>query len=72
MKNKTAIQRAIDFFGNDVQLANAMNITPQAVGKWKRSKVPAERCLELEEKTEGNVTRYQLRPDVFGKVPTAA
>ena len=72
MKNKTAIQKVIEFFGTDVQLAEAMNVTPQAVGKWKRLKVPAERCLEIETKTNGSVTRYELRPDVFGLEPKVA
>ena len=46
-------------------------ISPQAVIKWTRSdvKVPAERCMAIEQATNGAVTRYDLRPDVFGPAP---
>lgn len=30
---------------------------------------PAHHCLAIEEATGGKVTRYQLRPDVFGPAP---
>lgn len=46
-------------------MAKALNVTPQAVQQWK--KVPPERVLEVENIT--GVTRYELRPDVFGDPP---
>lgn len=46
-------------------------ITPQAVFKWTQAgvMVPAERCMSIEIATSGRVTRYELRPDVFGTAP---
>ena len=69
MKNKTAIKIAADYFGTDVKFATVMRVTPQAIGKWKRSKAPSKRCIDIEKKTNGTVTRYELRPDIFGNSP---
>lgn len=40
-------------------------ITPQAVWKWDR--VPSARCLDVERAT--GVSRYRLRPDIYGEDP---
>jgi DNA-binding transcriptional regulator YdaS (Cro superfamily) len=48
-------------------MADLLGITRQAVHKWiKANRVPAERCLAIERITYGQITRYMLRPDVFG------
>ena len=44
-------------------------ISTQAIYKWRGKGVPAERVLLLERLSDGAVTRYQLRPDVFGRTP---
>jgi len=44
-------------------------ITPQAVSQWMV--VPPNRCLGIETGSEGKVTRYQMRPDIFGEAPQA-
>ena len=42
-------------------------ISVQAVYKWEKSgRIPAEYCRAIEEASHGVVTRYELRPDVFG------
>ena len=48
-----------------------MSVTPQAVHNWIVRGVPAERCLAIENATGGAITRYELRPDVFGQPPHA-
>ena len=58
---ETAIQRA----GGTKPLAEALGITRQAIEQWRR--VPPERVLEVERFT--GVSRYALRPDVYGKPP---
>lgn len=69
-KTTSAIERAIEEVGGQVAMAERLNISPQAVNKWARKKqAPADRCLEIEKATAGKVTRYQLRPDVFGTRP---
>ena len=53
--------------GKSVDLAKLLGVTESAVSRWKR--VPYQRAVEIEEKTGGKVTRYDLRPDVFGERP---
>jgi DNA-binding transcriptional regulator YdaS (Cro superfamily) len=57
--------RAIEIKGSMTALADAIGTTVQAVAQWKR--VPAGRCLEVERET--GVSRYHLRPDIFGPPP---
>ncbi|WP_269464900.1 transcriptional regulator [Mannheimia sp. USDA-ARS-USMARC-1261] len=45
-------------------MARQLGVKPQAVQQWFKTKVPAERCPEIEKFTEGKVTCEELRPDV--------
>ena len=66
---KTAVQRAIDHFGSQTAMAEAMGVYQSFVSKMVRTgRVPAERCRQIEELTNGSVTRCELRPDVFGDI----
>lgn len=60
-----AIQRA----GGSTKLGKALGITRQAVEAWKGKGrvVPPEHVLEIEKIT--GVTRYDLRPDIYGAPP---
>lgn len=49
------------------KVAEICGISPPALNYWKR--VPSEHCIELERASEGAVTRYDMRPDVFGTAP---
>lgn len=64
----SAIERAINYFGSQQALAAAMGVYQSYVSKLKRGDgmVPAERCRQIEELTNGTVTRADLRPDIFG------
>lgn len=67
----TPIQRAISLLGPS-GLAKAIGVAPQfvtALGKGDRP-VPPGRCVAIEQATAGKVTRYELRPDVFGPAPS--
>jgi len=55
--------------GKNVDLAKLLGITESAVSQW--ASVPPDRAIEIEEKTGGKVTRYQIRPDYFGALPPA-
>ncbi|PWN56337.1 transcriptional regulator [Abyssibacter profundi] len=69
----TELDKAIEHCGSAAALADKLGVVPMTVSQWrKRGRVPAERCRAVEEATEGEVTRYALRPDVFGDAPEAA
>lgn len=77
MDNISPIDKVFDLLGGPsaiakrFQDANGKPLTPWAVSKWRR-RVPPERVLALERLTvdpetgRARVTRYELRPDVFG------
>lgn len=64
------LDRACKILGSQEALAAALGIRgPSIVGWRNRSRVPAERCVEIEVATKGQVTRQELRPDIFGTAP---
>lgn len=64
------VEKAASILGGVDQIADAFSVSPQAVYKWINKKIPANRCLEMEKLTNGEITRHQLRPDIFGEKPT--
>jgi len=60
MDTKTIIQKA----GGPSAVAKLFGITSQAVSQWEV--IPADRCIPIEHFINGAVSRYQMRPDVFG------
>lgn len=68
------IERAVAEIGSQSALAKAIGVAPAMVWQWcdGRRPVPAHRCVPIEEATQGKVTRYELRPDVFGEAPVKA
>jgi DNA-binding transcriptional regulator YdaS (Cro superfamily) len=63
------VERAAEKAGGVVSLARELGIKHTALYSWSR--VPAERVLEVERIT--GISRYEIRPDVFGeKAPEAA
>lgn len=65
---RTALETAAFLVGGQNKLAEALNVTPQAVNKWvKADRPPAERVIEIERVTNGEITRHELRPDLYPK-----
>ena len=66
-----AIRKAVDVVGGQTALAKAMQVSQGLVWQWcaGRLRVPAERCGQIEQATDGKVTRCELRPDVFAAAP---
>jgi DNA-binding transcriptional regulator YdaS (Cro superfamily) len=60
------VEQAASILGGVDELAKACGVSPQAAYKWIKKRAPADRCLEIESLTGHQVTRYDLRPDVFG------
>ena len=62
------LDRAIEVAGGPAALAkfiseNFESITTQAVCDWTRC--PPKRVLQIEKATAGQVTRHELRPDIY-------
>lgn len=64
MTDTTAIEKAIKVLGNQQMLADTLGVSTQAITKWRR-RIPAERVLDIEKATGGEVTRHELRPDIY-------
>lgn len=63
---ENAIKKAAQAAGGQSALARTIGVTPQAVHYWCASgKVPAVRVLSVERATDGEVTRHELRPDLY-------
>lgn len=46
------------------QVAKELGVSEPAVSHWSRSRVPAERVIDVERVT--GISRHDLRPDIFG------
>jgi DNA-binding transcriptional regulator YdaS (Cro superfamily) len=57
------IERAVEVAGGQQALAEKLGVKYQAVQKWIRGVVPAERVLAIEEAT--GISRHELRPDIY-------
>jgi len=65
---------AANVFGSQRAMAEILEIHPSMISQIARGrrKVPAPMCRRIELLTSGLVTRYQLRPDIFGEPSEAA
>jgi len=61
-----ALYQAIRCAGSQTALAQRVGVRPQAVHLWvKKGRVPAARALAVERATAGQVSRHELRPDLY-------
>jgi DNA-binding transcriptional regulator YdaS (Cro superfamily) len=63
----TLIKKAVDICGSQVALAKAVGKTQKHVWNWmnRDKRVPAEYVLDIEKATNGQVSRHELRPDIY-------
>jgi len=67
---ETGIEKAVRLAGNQTALANLVGVTPQAIQKWVAQGKPSpEGCKQIEICLNGQVTRHELDPDLFGPLP---
>jgi len=65
------LERAINVAGGLSRLAERLEVSPQVIVNWrKRGRVPADRVLAIESATldesgKPQVTRHELRPDLY-------
>lgn len=61
-----AIRRAVQLAGGAASLARRLGITRVSVHEWvKRGRIPAERVIAVEAAVDAQVTRHELRPDLY-------
>lgn len=51
------------------EFASRLNVTQGLISQWivGKTRVTAERAIQIEKVTNGIVSRAELRPDLFGK-----
>lgn len=66
----SALAKAIDTVGGQTQLARLLGVKQANVWHWlnKAERVPGEYVLAIEAATGGQVTRHDLRPDLYPDV----
>lgn len=74
MTPQEAINVAAQEFDTVAAFARALGVKGPTVHQWLDGsrRVPAGRCLKIEEVTGQRVTRYELCPEVFGQKPREA
>lgn len=60
-------KKHIEYLGGASAVGCLLGITSQAVSQWRV--IPVARALQLEKLTENKVSRYDMRPDIFGQPP---
>jgi DNA-binding transcriptional regulator YdaS (Cro superfamily) len=62
--------KAIEIAGTQTELANKAGITQAAISRWLNgvSDISPASAIKIEKATDGQVTRADLRPDLFGDI----
>lgn len=64
--SQSPLQRAVEIARSQGALARKIGTSQQNVWYWlKNQQVPAEFVLPIERATDGQVTRHELRPDLY-------
>ncbi|WP_083773321.1 YdaS family helix-turn-helix protein [Methylovorus glucosotrophus] len=68
---KNVVDQVISLIeGGRPALAAALDISEQAIHKWVKSgRIPTERVRDVEELINFQITRYEMRPDIYGTQP---
>ncbi len=69
MDTKSHIDRAVEIFGSQKKLADAVGCSQQHISLLLRGevKVSGEIAVAIDEATKGEISRRELRPDLFGQ-----
>lgn len=63
------VRKLIGLAGGMRSLAIKIGVRPSSISGWIR--VPTARVLEIERIFEGQITRHEMRPDLFGETTNA-
>lgn len=71
---KEHVKRAVDLKGSQAKLADAAGCSQQQIAYLLNyaSGISAEMAIAIDKATEGEVSRVELRPDLFGQQGAAA
>jgi DNA-binding transcriptional regulator YdaS (Cro superfamily) len=58
-----AFRRAVEIMGSRKALCEAIGVKPPSSYSWRE--VPPKRVIAIERATGGQVTRHELRPDLY-------
>lgn len=61
------VRKAVDIVGSQSKLARLIGVKQQHIWNWmnRDKQVPARYAPLIEEATFHDITRYELRPDIF-------
>ncbi len=71
MTPRAALEKIIKRAGSKSAVARHCKVVPPAVAYWVKTRIPANRAVQLEQISGGEITRHDLRPDLFGPKPRA-
>lgn len=70
LQSMAALDRAVAVLKTQEALAQALGVRSPSISGWKRhGLVPIDWCEPIELLTGGEVSRHDLRPDIFGPAP---
>lgn len=71
---QTLIEKAVKSVGSQAKLATAAGCSQQLISQLLAGKVgvTAETALKIDEATKGEISKHDLRPDIFGDQPAQA
>ena len=70
---RTHVERAVLRYGSQAKLAEAIGRSQQQISYLMSAKsISAEMAAKLDRATEGEVSKHDLRPDIFGPAMGAA
>lgn len=61
----TNLKPAIEYFGTQAKLAEALGLNPMVVTQWKRRGIPPKRAKQISDLTDGKIKPADLLPEIF-------
>jgi DNA-binding transcriptional regulator YdaS (Cro superfamily) len=61
-------RQAAYIVGGVTELCRLIHASRSEVYNWRR--IPAKRVIKIEELTKGDLTRHEMRPDIYGPRPS--
>jgi len=66
----TPLRKACKIAGGQAALGRLIGRNQSTIWNWLQNGIPSDDCPAVEKAVKGEITRYDLRPDVFGPPPS--